>query len=409
VSKKSYLSTIDLRISDVGYGGRGVGRFEGAVVFVPRTLTGELVRVGVTKKRKRYWEAEPVEVIEGSKLRIEPLCALFGICPGCSYQHADYREEVRIKERQLSTFFNRQLHVEPVAYLPSVAANNDMGYRNRLTFHASVGPEVLLGYVGEDNQRVLDVPCCPLGHGAINELIKKHRDNSAWMRSLSDGQEVLFRYTPQDGVQTVTKSQIVGPDEKQTRRPAWITEQTVLGAIRAPAASFFQVNIEIADALTDHVSQMIREIAPRTAADLYSGVGLFALAARKSGVEKVIGVDNDGEAIEAARRNTAALGLDPIDFFTSTADNFVRNRYNLDDSSSTLWIVDPPRRGLDSRVAALALERQPSHILYVSCAADTLTRDLAAFIRGGYLVQSVRLFDMFPRTPHFETVTHLYR
>lgn len=384
-----------------------MGRFEGAVVFVPRTLTGELVRVGVTKKRRRYWEAEPIEILERSKLRIEPLCALFGLCPGCSYQHADYQEEVRIKERQLNAFFNRQLRVAPVVYLPSVAASNDMGYRNRLTFHASVGSDVLLGYVGEDNQRVLDVPRCPLGHGAINEAIKKHRDNGAWMRSLSHGQEVLFRYTPQDGVQTVTKNQIVGLDTTQTRHPAWITENTVLGAIRAPTAGFFQVNIEIADALTEHVSQLIREIAPRTVADLYSGVGLFALAARKSGVERVFGVDTDGEAIEAARRNTAALGLDPIGFFTSTAENFIRNRSNIDEPSSTLWIVDPPRRGLDPRVTALALERTPSHILYVSCAPDTLARDLAALIRAGYQVQSVRLFDMFPRTPHFETVAHL--
>jgi tRNA/tmRNA/rRNA uracil-C5-methylase (TrmA/RlmC/RlmD family) len=365
--------------------------------------------VGVTKKRKRYWEAEPIEVVEPSKLRIEPLCPLFGRCPGCSYQHADYQEEVRIKERQLSSFFKRQLRVEPVAYLPSVAASKEMNYRNRLTFHASVNGEVLLGYVGEDTLRVLDIPCCPLGHRAINETIKKSRNDGAWMRSLGHGHEVLFRYTAQDGVQTVTKNQAVSPGERQTRHRAWITEQTVLGAIRAPAASFFQVNIEIADALTDHVSELLRKIAPRTVVDLYSGVGLFALAARKSGVERVLGVDNDGEAIEAARRNTASLGLGPIDFFTNTAENFVRNRSTVDDPSSTLWIVDPPRRGLDPSVTALVLERKPSHVLYVSCAADTLTRDLAAFVREGYLVQSVRLFDMFPRTPHFETVTHLQR
>jgi 23S rRNA (uracil1939-C5)-methyltransferase len=377
------------------------------VVFVPRVLPGEFVRVGITKKKKRYWEAEPIEIIERSHERVQPLCSLFGLCPGCRYQHVSYDEELRIKDKQLSSFFERQVRAQVAKRISPIASPAPYRYRNRLSLHAADNRGTVLGYMAEDNETVLDVSTCPLGHEAIDKALNERRTDSLWTNSLNRGQEVLFRYTELDGVHVVRRYRLSRDFSRDTDLPIWITEQTILGPIRAPLTGFFQVNLEITNALLRRVSHLIAEIAPRTVVDLYSGVGLFAFVARKAGVERVFGVDTNGEAIEAARYNTAALGLEPIAFVTGSAANFPRQVSVGAEALSTLWIVDPPRRGLDPKVISLALETRPAHILYVSCAPDTLARDAVALISGGYSVDSVQLFDMFPRTPHFESVTHL--
>ena len=123
----------------------------------------------------------------------------------------------------------------------------------------------------------------------------------------------------------------------------------------------------------------------------------------------MLGIDSDDAAIRAAHRNASKLGLEGIDFVNARVEKVVTKAVKAVDATQTTVIIDPPRRGLNVKVLEALCEAKPANILYVSCAADTLSRDIARFAAGGYTLKTARLYDMFPRTAVFETVAWLQR
>ena len=161
--------TVELKIADVVYPGRGLARMDGCVVFVSGVLPGETVSARITRRRKNFAEAELIRIEVPSPRRVEPACPLAGTCPGCCYQHADYAEELRLKEAQFVNLLQRIGRVEGPDRLPSVPSPAPLGYRNKITLHASPDPGGgrRLGYFAFDNRTVLDVPACPLAVAEI--------------------------------------------------------------------------------------------------------------------------------------------------------------------------------------------------------------------------------------------------
>jgi 23S rRNA (uracil1939-C5)-methyltransferase len=188
-----------------------------------------------------------------------------------------------------------------------------------------------------------------------------------------------------------------------------LTETSRLGPLRVPLASFYQVNSAVADRIVERVSALVAQLVPEVVIDVFCGVGLFALAARRLCVPKVFGIDSDTRAIEAARANAAELGLEPVSFLCAGAEQGMAEVSSAIRSGRSLLIVDPPRRGLEGPTLEAVARLAPAHLVYVSCAADTLARDIVRFSRAGYRVENVELFDLFPRTAHFESVTLLSR
>jgi 23S rRNA (uracil1939-C5)-methyltransferase len=391
----------ELDIADVAYGGRGVGRDAGMAVFVPGALPGERVRVRLTARHTRFAEAELCDVLTPAPARRPPGCPLCDParppaqrCPGCRYQHVAYAEEVRIKERQLGALLARIGGFAAPPLEPAFAAPEPLGYRNKLVLHAGPGP--VLGYVAEDNRSLVDVPDCPLAVSAIRVELARRRAEPDTLRRLPAGTAVTFRYTAHDGVS-------VRPLDRA--RPDMLTESTVLGALWAPARSFFQVHRAVADALALCVRDALDPARDTTAVDLYGGVGLFAFAATQAGCARVYTADRDPAAVDAARRNAAALGL-PVTGLVMDARAGLRHAVRDADPAHTAVIADPPRRGLEPDVLDTLLRLRPRRILMLSCAPDTLARDLKRLARG-YTLESVRAFDMFPRTAAFECLAVL--
>ena len=174
--------------------------------------------------------------------------------------------------------------------------------------------------------------------------------------------------------------------------------------VSAPRGGFFQVNPPVADLLLDEVSAAIRAVQPGFVIDLYCGVGVFSLAAAASGVAAGLGIDNDPAAIAAAGFNARQRGLSGFRFQAAAAEAAIRDALRAAPASRSLLIVDPPRAGLGKAVRVAIVAGRPAHVVYVSCAPDTLARDLAEFRAAGYAVRSARLVDMFPRTAYFESV-----
>ncbi len=390
----------DMTVDEVAYPGKGVGRADGLVTFVPDVLEGEHVRASEVHRYKRHRTARVLTVMTPSPERIEPQCPLAAQCPGCQYQHAAYPHEVGMKQKQLDSMIQRLAGIRDHTSLPPVPASSPLGYRNKIVLHVqSRGDQLVLGYYGEDNQTVLPVDGCPLACPEINaELSAAREDGRLRMRP---GQPVTFRHTARDGV--------VFWNGQPGRKAPWLTDAWLLGEIAVPRGAFFQVHPEMASRVQAAVREKLHAFRPGVVIDLYCGVGIFALLARECGVQTVLGVDSDAEAVKAAIHNAEVMSIRDTTFVAGSARDIIADALEPVDMNQTCVILDPPRGGLHRRVLQALLAAGPAQILYVSCAPDTLCRDLKSLCEGGYRLDSTQLFDMFPRTAHFEVVAGLVR
>lgn len=393
--------TLELRIRSVAYGGKGVADHDGKVCFVPHALPGEIVRAAVQREHKAYTDMRLTQVLAPAPARQASACPLVALgCPGCVYQHASYEEELRLKQEQFLDLLSRLGGIDVGVVQAPTGAPNPLGYRNKMVLHAAVDRgEGTLGYVAEDNRTVIDVARCPLAAEPISELLAGLRAKPGFLRSLRDGMDLTLRWTSADGAVHWRAR----PDPKAV----WLKEDTAAGRIAVPRGSFFQVNPAVADLLLEHVLGILRESVAARVIDLYGGVGLFAVAAARSGWREVVVVDSDAEAGRAAAHNlelTRAKARVIVEEAGRALPRLLR-----EGDPRTVLIVDPPRAGLEPRVVGAIRAGGPSEIIYVSCGPDTLARDLRLLADAGYTVADTRLFDMFPRTAHFESVTVLRR
>ena len=388
--------TVELRIEDVVYRGRGLARLDGMVYFVEGVLPGELVRARVGKRRKNCAEADLVEVLEESASRVVPSCELAGKCEGCCYQHMEHGAEIECKQRQLVNLLERMGGCSDVVCREPARCPSALGYRNKICMHVKGrGDSGAFGYYMKDNRTVLDVPNCPLAMGPLNELLTEVRKDP----SFGYGTSVSLRYTEHDGA-------LYWTDRIAPSRPR-LVEKTPLGNVSVPTRSFFQANPRMTEALFDSLSAILNRTAPGAVIDLYCGVGTFALAAAKAGTKAVLGIDTDKRAIKAARRNGQALGFAPVVFRHGCAEDLLEEALGRVDCRGTAAILDPPRAGLAKQVVEILGRKKPGDLIYVSCAADTMARDVKLLTGHGYRLIDTGLVDMFPRTAYFESITHL--
>src|SRR5216117_4082800 len=163
---------VDLKIEDIAFGGKGVGRAQGKAVFIPYTIEGELVSAEVIREKKQFAEAELVEVKESSPNRVEPRCPYFGRCGGCAYQHISYEQQLAIKWRQVRDALQRIGNFKDVPMRPIIASPEQYGYRNRITVHAQEG---VIGFFRRDSHRLIDIEHCPISTDEVNHALAELR------------------------------------------------------------------------------------------------------------------------------------------------------------------------------------------------------------------------------------------
>lgn len=398
-------------IERIAFGGLGVTRQDGCVIFVPGVLPGETVRYRIRFGHKSFAQADLVEVLDPSADRIEPECPLMWhplgkgpqtrpCCPGCSYGHATYACELALKQEQFAEVLARIGGLNDLTFKKPVGAPEPLRYRNKIILHAQKdGMEMRLGYRGIDNKTVLDIPACPLAAPPINDLLRTLRAKAGFFKTLRHGMDVTLRQTRRDGA-------LFWRGETGSRDP-WLEEATPLGSLLVPRGSFFQVNPGASALLVEAVQAILRQAKPARFVDLFCGTGLFSLAAAQAGITEGVGLDSDPAVIAAALQNATRHNLSGYTFQAAAAEQGLPMAFEEGGASSTLLLVDPPRTGLDPAVTAAILAFKPRDVVYVSCGADTLARDLAKLVEAGYAIRSIQLVDMFARTAHFESVVWL--
>ena len=393
---------VELDIVTIANGGNGIGRYDGMACFVPGTISGEKVKAQIKIVKKKYLTASLIEVLVASPHRIEPYCPLAlspetigeNTCPGCQYQHLSYDEEIRIKTQQFKDLLERFAKINPDDVLePTIPSPETAHYRNKITLHKNK-ENSKLGYYLANNKGILDISSCPI---ACKEINKKLKTFDLTEPLENDSSSIIFRHTKKDGTLIYTD---------KSDDDTLIEEETSIGAFKVPKKSFFQINIAARDLLLKQVKTLLKENPTQYLFDLYSGVGLFAIAASRLGIPKVYASDIDRRAVQIAKMNANIHECD-IKFLALPAISAVKSILCTLQQDKTTVIVDPPRTGLDKQIINYLLKLKPSNIIYISCGPDTLCRDLRILTEEAYKLKKTQIVDMFPRTAHFETISHL--
>lgn len=399
-----------LSIESIAYRGAGIARHDGCVYFVPGVCPGEKVAAEEVCRKRTYRIARLTEVVEASADRIVSECALPGgmIVPGCVYGHMSHAAELACKQSQLESFLVRQAGVPNAGYFlesPCVSPH-ELHYRNKSVFHFCSATRAL-GYYGDDNRTVNDIPQCPLSVVAINDALAGLRHDTQFLNRLKNTDSISFRWTETDGA-------VVIPPRGRGFRPCetYLTEISPAGVLKVPVGGFYQVNPEVARELVSYVGEIFKRKSPSVLLDFYCGVGVFGIYAARLGVEKVFGYDSGRDVVSYANMNASANGVgDRAHFFCGSGLQCVSRLLSASAHAGTsLVVTDPPRSGMEKDVVGALSENPPDYLVYVSCSPDTLARDLRMLCSSGvFNIETVKMFDMFPRTAHFETVVLLSR
>ncbi len=376
-----------LTIEKLVYGGEGLARLEGKVVFIPYVLPGEKVRAEVDRIKNDLWRGRLLEVIEPSAARVSPPCPYFQRCGGCHYQHADYAFQVDQKRSILREVLRRVGKIEFDGEIESIAGE-PWQYRNRAQLHVQNGA---VGYFEHGSHKLCAIDHCPIVSPALNAAISKL---SGRLPQISTTVE-LFTNEAEMQVNVLDRvpRSVYGIFESLGTSGAIEYE-----GFRVSRNSFFQVNRFLIDRL---VECAIGGAEGEWAVDLYAGVGLFAV--RLSGrFKKVTAVESGWSAFRDLEYNIQQRSL-PVAAENKTTEEYLTALNDTPD----LILADPPRAGL-GKIAVRELGRiRAPHLTIVSCDPATLARDLQGLLVAGYRIERVTLVDLFPQTFHIETVVRL--
>jgi 23S rRNA (uracil1939-C5)-methyltransferase len=348
------MRSVELTIEDVAFGGKGVARDEGKAVFVPFTIDGERIAAKIVREKKQFAEAELIELLEPSPQRATPECPYFGRCGGCSYQHISYDHQLELKTRQVEQAMRRIGRLPEPPMRPIVPSPSPYGYRNRITVHAQ---DDVVGFYRRDVHQLMDIERCPIAMPEVNDALAQLRAGR-----VRDGHYTLRAHS--------------GP------------------------RVFAQTNDAVADAIAAHIAQIFTS-DEKLLIDAFCGAGFFAKRLAPQ-FERVVGIDWDRFAIEAAQKNALANEA----YVSGDVTTELRWLLQQSDLASTALIVDPPATGLSAEMRRAILDSPPQTMIYVSCNPPTLARDIAE-LQSRFAVVSITPFDMFPQTAEIEAVVHL--
>lgn len=344
---------IEFTISDVAFGGKGVGRIDGVATFIKGVIDGEKVKGRVRKKKARFIEADLVEVLEPSLYRQEPPCPYFLKCGGCAYQHITYEHQLEIKEQQLRSALQRIAGIAHPQVQKIIPSPEPFHYRNRITVHVRDGE---IGFFEEKNNKIVPIDRCLLASEEVNQGLAR-----------------LCRARVHDGDYLLGEKKRYG--------------------------GFRQVNNSVAALLLKEVCNAAGQGA--LLIDAYCGAGFFAHALAQY-FQKVIGIERSQGSIALARREAYTNE----EFLEGSVEEVLPEVLSMTSRAETTLILDPSSEGISELVVAAILNEPPSKIIYVSCNPATLARDLKRLSASYQLIKSTPL-DMFPQTAELESVNIL--
>jgi 23S rRNA (uracil1939-C5)-methyltransferase len=443
---------LELKIDSLAYGGNGVARLNGFVVFVRRGLPGDTVRARVTKVQRRHAEALATEVLERSPLRVEAPCTHYPACGGCRFQDLAYEAQAEAKAEQVADSLRRIGGISEPPLEPILPAEEIFHYRNKLEYSFTQledGPTLGFHKAGRWDE-VLEIERCWLttdvGNAIRNAVREWARGDKLIAYDQAEHTGYLRHLVVREGMNTgqVLVQLVTGPGEKfdtggfvdavrrfpEVRSVHWSVNDSAAEVTNLPTQllwgeeaieeelcglrfrvrpnAFLQTNTRMAERIYGLVREFAALTGDETVYDLYCGIGTIGLVLARDALT-VWGIDISEESIACALENADLNGIGNAAYF---AGNVGQALEELRDRSggADVVVVDPPRAGLAGKALKRLGEIEAPRIVYVSCNPTTLAGDLKRLREEyGYELRRAKPVDMFPHTPHVETVSLLER
>jgi len=433
---------VELTIESYGSEGEGVSHLpDGRVCFVPGALRGELCAVHLLKVGKTAVWGKVDRILTPSPARQTPDCPSFPKCGGCSLRHMTYEEELAFKKQKVQDALQR-IGGTDISVSSIFGAEQPLRYRNKVQF--PVGADGAIGFFRARSHQVVDAQDCllqPEAAAPIREAVKGWMDRFSIPPYREEEHKGLLRHlylrfsaekilvclvingtSVPHGKELVAALReacpnlagiVINHNTKRTNvilgkdsHVLWgedFLDDTLRGlTFRLSVPSFYQVNHAQTEVLYGLALEFAALTGEETVLDLYCGIGTITLClAQKAG--KVYGAEVVPEAIEDAQKNAARNGISNTEFFCGDAAD-IAAKFADDGIRPQVICVDPPRKGLAESVVDSIARMAPDRVVYVSCDPATLARDIKRFGARGYLPAKAVAVDLFPRTPHVETV-----
>ncbi|EOD6239970.1 23S rRNA (uracil(1939)-C(5))-methyltransferase RlmD [Enterococcus hirae] len=446
--KKNERYTLD--IIDLSYEGMGVAKIDGYPLFIENALPGERVEVLVVKVGNKFGYGKVEKWLTESPDR-QPLkdnrLLRTGIAP---LAHLNYEQQLLFKQKQVENVMSKIAKMPEVDILPTIPMENPVGYRNKAQIPVRrMDGRLATGFYKKNSHELVEIEDYYIQDPAIDEAIKRVRDIlqrfqvRGYNEAKNEGQirYIIIRrghYSHEMMVVLVTRKEkffkgkeiasiiheelpevvsviqnineektnvILGDKEKVLYGRSYIEDQLLGKTYRISSKSFYQVNTEQTEKLYQTAIEFAALQKEDTVIDAYSGIGTIGLSLADK-VKEVYGMELVPEAIEDAQFNALTNKIENAHYEVGKAETVMKKWQDKGVKPSVI-VVDPPRKGLDARFIASAIDMAPAKLVYISCNPATFARDAKLFAESGYEVKKVQPVDLFPQTHHVELVALL--
>lgn len=444
-------SQVTIKIEKTEFPSVGISEFEGKKLYIKGAFPGQTVKGTVKKKRDTYADVKLVEVLEKAPYEIEAPCPHFGVCGGCSSQNLTYEKQLELLSDEVCELFEDK-DIPMGMYLGVKGSENIWEYRNKMEFtfgDLEKGGELTLGMhmkgksfgvltvdkcmiVDEDFRKVLTITVeyfrkqnlpyyrVMKREGYLRHLVVRKASNTGELMvnlvtttqidfDLSEYTELLKSQTYKGKLVSVLHtennsfSDAVVPEKVNILYGrGYIIEELLDLKFKISPFSFFQTNSRGAESLYSIVRDFMGNGDNKVVFDLYCGTGTIGQIAAHN-AKKVIGLELIEEAVEAAKENAKLNGLDNCEFIAGDVAETIKQVKVKPD----IIILDPPRSGVSPKALDYVIKFNAKEIIYVSCNPKTMVDNLETLLVAGYKVEKSKVKDMFPNTPHAETVVKL--
>ncbi len=460
-----------LRIESLIFGGEGLARYKGFIIFIPYVVPGDEVEVEISEVKKTFARARLLSVKSPSADRIESVCPYFyedkltspesGMCcGGCDWLHIAYKKQLQQKTYLVKEAINYIGKLKNVDVRDIISSHNTIGYRNKVQqpvrefINVDGKKEIVTGFYAPGTHKIIPVTNCYMQpeivtkiitftrellneyditpydeetrRGVVRHLVVRmgFRTNQVMLIIVTNQKQLPFQKEIVDAlksefpqlvsiVQNINKddTNVVLGDYWQVYHGKKVIRENANGMVfDISPGSFFQINTSQAEVVCDIIEEFLQGscgLPVKTAVDVYAGTGMLTLFLSKF-ADKVYGIEIEPLAVKDALRNAELNKIENCEFRIGDADLVLRRMYKQKVKPDII-ILDPPRKGCNKRVLEAVSQLNPGHIIYVSCDPTTLARDLHTLKKSGYKTCEIQPVDMFPQTYHIECVARLKR
>ncbi len=437
-------------IMDNGFEGEGIAKIDNFTVFIPNSIKGEKVKIVIVKVLSSHAFGKIIEIISSASCRTESDCNTYKRCGGCSLRHIQYAETLKMKQNAVQSLVNKTLK-KKVAVQLVLGMENPYHYRNKAQYPIGMNKngKPVMGVFANRTHEIIPIETCLLqnqqteevakfifdyivknnitiydektGKGLIRHIVTKIgiKTNEIMCVIVVNGKKIprekelvteVINHFPR--VKTIVKNSnmkntnvILGQENINLYGNGYIKDQLGEYVFKISPLSFYQVNPIQAERLYQLGLEVAEITKQDVVFDLYCGIGTISLLMSKY-AKKVYGIEIVKEAVKMAKENAELNQVDNVDFIAGDVEKILDELIHKNKIVPDIVMVDPPRKGLDSKSIENILQIKPKRLIYISCNPATLVRDLAK-LEDLYEVKDIKPVDMFPFTSHVEVVSVL--